>query len=68
MMNTLGVSQNNFASDTPIDFQIDFYINRFNTAAGNHVKKILLKLNLSDHRKLKDGGEVTCLQLSYKDP
>ncbi|GKA35807.1 hypothetical protein Tco_0722298 [Tanacetum coccineum] len=26
--------------------------------AGNPVKKILLKLNLSDHRKLKDGGEV----------
>nr|GEU64136.1 reverse transcriptase domain-containing protein [Tanacetum cinerariifolium] len=25
--------------------------------AGNPVKKILLKLNLSDHRKLKDGGE-----------
>nr|GEV35761.1 hypothetical protein [Tanacetum cinerariifolium] len=24
---------------------------------GNPVKKILLTLNLSDHRKLKDGGE-----------
>ncbi|GJR74908.1 putative reverse transcriptase domain-containing protein [Tanacetum coccineum] len=33
---------------------------RFNTTAGNPVKKILLKLNLSDHRKLKDGGEDTC--------
>ncbi|GJY97696.1 hypothetical protein Tco_0514606 [Tanacetum coccineum] len=30
---------------------------RFNTTAGNPVKKILLKLNLSDHRLLKDGGE-----------
>ncbi|GJU50783.1 hypothetical protein Tco_1220338 [Tanacetum coccineum] len=30
---------------------------RFNTTAGNPVKKILLKLNLSDHRKLKEGGE-----------
>ncbi|GKF83602.1 hypothetical protein Tco_0248500, partial [Tanacetum coccineum] len=30
---------------------------RFNTTARNPVKKILLKLNLSDHRKLKDGGE-----------
>ncbi|GJU04937.1 hypothetical protein Tco_1121367 [Tanacetum coccineum] len=28
-----------------------------NTTAGNPVKKILLKLNLSDHRILKDGGE-----------
>ncbi|GKC10021.1 pyridoxal phosphate-dependent transferase, major region, subdomain 1 [Tanacetum coccineum] len=31
--------------------------NRYNTTAGNPVKKNLLKLNLSDHRKLKDGGE-----------
>nr|GEX80646.1 putative homeodomain-like protein [Tanacetum cinerariifolium] len=30
---------------------------RFNTSAGNHVKEILLKLNLPDHRILKDGGE-----------
>nr|GEV28483.1 hypothetical protein [Tanacetum cinerariifolium] len=27
--------------------------------AGNPVKEILLKLNLPDHRTLKDGGEVT---------
>ncbi|GJY86549.1 hypothetical protein Tco_0500575 [Tanacetum coccineum] len=33
-------------------------LNLFNTTAGNPVKKILLKLNLSDHRKLKEGGEV----------
>ncbi|GJW54581.1 hypothetical protein Tco_0098666 [Tanacetum coccineum] len=31
---------------------------RFYTSAGNHVKEILLKLNLPDHRILKDGGEV----------
>ncbi|GJT60998.1 hypothetical protein Tco_1004531 [Tanacetum coccineum] len=31
-------------------------IKRFNTSAGNPVKKILLKLNLSDHRLFKDGG------------
>ncbi|GJX85095.1 hypothetical protein Tco_0335869, partial [Tanacetum coccineum] len=31
---------------------------RFYTLAGNPVKEILLKLNLPDHRKLKDGGEV----------
>ncbi|GKD69957.1 hypothetical protein Tco_1324047, partial [Tanacetum coccineum] len=29
----------------------------FYTSAGNPVKEILLKLNLPDHRKLKDGGE-----------
>ncbi|GJT06982.1 hypothetical protein Tco_0841444, partial [Tanacetum coccineum] len=29
---------------------------RFNTTAGNPVKRILLKLNLSDHRLFKDGG------------
>ncbi|GJX10470.1 hypothetical protein Tco_0200329 [Tanacetum coccineum] len=30
---------------------------RFYTLAGNPVKEILLKLNLPDHRILKDGGE-----------
>ncbi|GJV85430.1 hypothetical protein Tco_1525328 [Tanacetum coccineum] len=33
-------------------------LERFDTSAGNHVKEILLKLNLPDHRILKDGGEV----------
>ncbi|GJT83847.1 ribonuclease H-like domain-containing protein [Tanacetum coccineum] len=33
-------------------------LERFYTLAGNPVKEILLKLNLPDHRKLKDGGEV----------
>ncbi|GJX44652.1 retrovirus-related pol polyprotein from transposon TNT 1-94 [Tanacetum coccineum] len=32
---------------------------RFYTSAGNLVKEILLKLNLPDHRILKDGGEGT---------
>ncbi|GJU02658.1 hypothetical protein Tco_1112996 [Tanacetum coccineum] len=32
-------------------------LERFNTSAGNPVKEILLKLNLPDHRILKDGGE-----------
>ncbi|GKC78832.1 retrotransposon protein, putative, ty1-copia subclass [Tanacetum coccineum] len=32
------------------------HLERFNTTAGNPVKKILLKLNLSDHRLFKDGG------------
>ncbi|GJR08401.1 putative reverse transcriptase domain-containing protein, partial [Tanacetum coccineum] len=32
-------------------------LERFYTSAGNPIKEILLKLNLPDHRKLKDGGE-----------
>ncbi|GKE63958.1 hypothetical protein Tco_1514325, partial [Tanacetum coccineum] len=31
----------------------------FDTSAGNPVKEILLKLNLLDHRILKDSGEGT---------
>ncbi|GJV32769.1 hypothetical protein Tco_1393169 [Tanacetum coccineum] len=34
-------------------------LERLNTSAGNPVKEILLKLNLPDHRILKDGGEGT---------
>ncbi|GJV34160.1 hypothetical protein Tco_1394560 [Tanacetum coccineum] len=34
-----------------------YVLERFNTTAGNPVKKILLKLNLSDHRLFKDSGE-----------
>ncbi|GJY48413.1 hypothetical protein Tco_0438369 [Tanacetum coccineum] len=30
---------------------------RLYTSAGNHVNEIILKLNLPDHRKLKDGGK-----------
>ncbi|GJW49271.1 hypothetical protein Tco_0090622 [Tanacetum coccineum] len=37
---------------------------RFYTSAGNPVKEILLKLNLPDHRKLKDGGEAISQFLS----
>nr|GEU67511.1 hypothetical protein [Tanacetum cinerariifolium] len=32
---------------------------RFDSSAGNPVKEILLKLNLPDHRILKDGGKGT---------
>ncbi|GJY55892.1 hypothetical protein Tco_0455007 [Tanacetum coccineum] len=32
-------------------------LERFYTSSGNLVKEILLKLNLPDHRILKDGGE-----------
>ncbi|GJZ22425.1 hypothetical protein Tco_0559464 [Tanacetum coccineum] len=38
-----------------------YVLERFNTTAGNPVKKILLKLNLSDHRLFKDGGgDIFC--------
>ncbi|GJV44373.1 hypothetical protein Tco_1428909 [Tanacetum coccineum] len=42
---------------------------RFDTSAGNPVKEILLKLNLPDHRILKDGGEEfqeRCLIQAFK--
>ncbi|GJU70978.1 hypothetical protein Tco_1262383 [Tanacetum coccineum] len=34
-----------------------YVLERFYTSTGNLVKEILLKLNLPDHRILKDGGE-----------
>ncbi|GJR30846.1 hypothetical protein Tco_1107078 [Tanacetum coccineum] len=36
---------------------LEKFIERFYTSVGNPVKEILLKLNLPDHRILKDGGE-----------
>nr|GEW71007.1 retrovirus-related Pol polyprotein from transposon TNT 1-94 [Tanacetum cinerariifolium] len=39
---------------------------KIHTLAGNHVKEILFKLNLPDHRTLKDGGDGTCFQLSQR--
>ncbi|GJS98924.1 hypothetical protein Tco_0820094 [Tanacetum coccineum] len=39
---------------------------RFYTSAGNPVKEILLKLNLPDHRILKDGGEGKEFQRSFR--
>ncbi|GKE54733.1 hypothetical protein Tco_1489889, partial [Tanacetum coccineum] len=40
-------------------------VERFDTLAGNHVKEILLNLNLPDHRILKDGGDGTWFQLTH---
>ncbi|GKD53768.1 hypothetical protein Tco_1287155 [Tanacetum coccineum] len=42
-------------------------VERFYTSAGNLVKEILLKLNLPDHRLLKDGAEVLKLKNFKKD-
>ncbi|GKE21209.1 hypothetical protein Tco_1432721, partial [Tanacetum coccineum] len=41
-------------------------LERFYTSAGNPVKEILLKLNLPDHRLLKDGSEVKEFQRSFR--
>ncbi|GKB92318.1 hypothetical protein Tco_0964590 [Tanacetum coccineum] len=41
-------------------------VERFYTSAGNPIKEILLKLNLPDHRILKDGSEGTEFQLTHK--
>ncbi|GJX96699.1 hypothetical protein Tco_0352497, partial [Tanacetum coccineum] len=40
-------------------------LKRFYTSTGNPVKEILLKLNLPDHRILKDRGEVKEFQRSF---
>ncbi|GJY02279.1 hypothetical protein Tco_0360431 [Tanacetum coccineum] len=42
-----------------------YVLERFNTTAGNHVKEILLKLNLPNHR-YKDGHGGTWFQLTHK--
>nr|GEX25934.1 hypothetical protein [Tanacetum cinerariifolium] len=41
-------------------------IRKIHTLAVYHVKESLLKLNLLDHRTLKDGGKGTCFQLSQR--
>ncbi|GKE52781.1 hypothetical protein Tco_1487937 [Tanacetum coccineum] len=41
-------------------------LERFDTLAGNPVKEILLKLNLPNHRILKDAGEVKEFQRSFR--
>ncbi|GKE01435.1 hypothetical protein Tco_1389418, partial [Tanacetum coccineum] len=33
-------------------------VERFNTTAGNHVKEILLKLNLPDHRSILKDSKI----------
>ncbi|GJX38399.1 hypothetical protein Tco_0251702, partial [Tanacetum coccineum] len=51
VLSTLRRSDNEFdESDTHV-------LERLNTSAGNPVNEILLKLNLPDHKILKDGGE-----------
>ncbi|GJT09415.1 hypothetical protein Tco_0856457 [Tanacetum coccineum] len=51
-----GVSMN--LEHAEYDESNTYVLERFNTSAGNPVKEILLKLNLSDHRLLKWMVEV----------
>ncbi|GJU86526.1 hypothetical protein Tco_1294072 [Tanacetum coccineum] len=55
---TLEQTQQGVSYEVSFDESNANVLERFYTLAGNPVKEILLKLNLPDHRKLKDGGEV----------
>ncbi|GKA81290.1 hypothetical protein Tco_0787982 [Tanacetum coccineum] len=56
---TLEQTQQGVSYEVSYDESNTYVLERFNTTAGNPVKKILLKLNLSDHRLFKDGGGVS---------
>ncbi|GJQ90613.1 hypothetical protein Tco_0001752 [Tanacetum coccineum] len=51
---------------TALDDRLKGIRMKFYTSARNPVKKILLKLNLPDHRILNDGGEVKEFQRSFR--
>ncbi|GJR05492.1 retrovirus-related pol polyprotein from transposon TNT 1-94 [Tanacetum coccineum] len=57
---TAGITLKQLAADELMNSET------FYTSAGNPVKEILLKLNLPDHRILKDGGEVKEFQRSFR--
>ncbi|GJW51758.1 hypothetical protein Tco_0093109 [Tanacetum coccineum] len=61
---TLEQTQQGVSYEVSFDESNTHVLERFYTSAGNPVKEILLKLNLPDHRKLKDGGEDATLKLS----
>ncbi|GKA83348.1 hypothetical protein Tco_0804943 [Tanacetum coccineum] len=50
---TLEQTQQGVSYEVSYDESNTYVLERFNTTAGNPVKKILLKLNLSDHSNLK---------------
>ncbi|GJQ91853.1 hypothetical protein Tco_0002992 [Tanacetum coccineum] len=62
---TLEQTQQGVSYEVSYDESNTYVLERFNTTAGNPVKKILLKLNLSDHRLFKDGGGVKEFQRSF---
>ncbi|GJW26131.1 hypothetical protein Tco_0039942 [Tanacetum coccineum] len=63
---TLEQTQQGVSYEVSFDESNANVLERFYTLAGNHVKEILLKLNLPDHSILKDGGEGTWFQLTYR--
>ncbi|GJX90366.1 hypothetical protein Tco_0343692 [Tanacetum coccineum] len=63
---TLEQTQQGVSYEVSFDESNTHVLERFYTSAGNPVKEILLKLNLPDHRKLKDGGEVKEFQRSFR--
>ncbi|GJX42399.1 hypothetical protein Tco_0257389 [Tanacetum coccineum] len=63
---TLEQTQQGVSYEVLFDESNTYVLERFYTLAGNPVKEILLKLNLPDHRILKDGGEVKEFQRSFR--
>ncbi|GJW26631.1 hypothetical protein Tco_0040442 [Tanacetum coccineum] len=63
---TLEQTQQGVSYEVSFDESNTHVLERFYTSAGNPVKEILLKLNLPDHRILKDGGEVKEFQRSFR--
>ncbi|GJZ84739.1 retrovirus-related pol polyprotein from transposon TNT 1-94 [Tanacetum coccineum] len=63
---TLEQTQQGVSYEVSFDESNTHVLERFYTSAGNPVKEILLKLNLPDHRKLKDGGEDKEFQRSFR--
>ncbi|GKB74188.1 hypothetical protein Tco_0935600 [Tanacetum coccineum] len=56
---TLEQTQQGVSYEVSFDESNANVLERFYTLAGNPIKEILLKLNLPDHRILKNGGEET---------
>ncbi|GJT48651.1 hypothetical protein Tco_0974808 [Tanacetum coccineum] len=64
---TLEQTQQGVSYEVSFDESNANVLERFYTSAGNPIKEILLKLNLPDHRILKDAGEVLKLKNFKKD-
>ncbi|GJY89267.1 putative ribonuclease H-like domain-containing protein [Tanacetum coccineum] len=62
---TLEKTQQGVSHEVSYDESNTYVLERFNTSAGNPVKKILLKLNLSDHRLCK--MVVECQSVKVKE-
>ncbi|GKA64651.1 hypothetical protein Tco_0764358 [Tanacetum coccineum] len=63
---TLEQTQQGVSYEVSFDDSNAYVLERFYTSAENPVKEILLKLNLPDHRILKNGGDVKEFQRSFR--